>query len=46
MDVVVPGQRWEIEVNSEGCVEVEVFKSDGRIQGEEMLDELFRDFSD
>lgn len=42
----VPGERWEVEFFPDGNVEVEVFKSDGEIKGEEELVRLFRDFSD
>jgi hypothetical protein len=39
--VTVPGQRWEIEFDSDGEIEVEIFKSNGEIHDEEMLEELF-----
>jgi hypothetical protein len=44
--VVVPGQRWEIDVLADGEVNVEVFRSDGAIYEEPKLEDLFRDFSD
>ena len=46
LEVTVPGQRWEVEVNAEGGVEIEIFKSDGHIHDEEMLETLLREFSD
>lgn len=44
--VTVPGERWEVEFFADGAVEVEVFRSDGTIQGEEELERLFEQFSD
>lgn len=49
IEVVVPGQRWEIELvdyGDEVHVEIERFISTGSIEGEAALDELFADFSD
>jgi hypothetical protein len=46
VDVAVPGQRWEIDVFSDGRVEVEVFQSDGTIHDGEILDDLIPRFSD
>ena len=42
----VPGRHYEIEVFADGHVEVEVYKSDGQIGGQEAVDELLREFSD
>jgi hypothetical protein len=42
----VPGERWEIEYMEDGSVEIEVFRSNGEIQGAEALDDLFARFSD
>lgn len=36
----VPGERWEIEFFSDGKVEIEVFRSDGSIHGEDMLNKF------
>ena len=41
----VPGERWEIEYMEDGSVEVEVFRSNGEIRGQEALAELFSRFS-
>ena len=41
-----PGQRWEIEIMGDGSVEVEVFRSDGRILGEGKVKELLESYSD
>ena len=46
ISVCVPGERWEIEYMEDGSVEVEVFRSDGEIRGEEALGDLFARFSD
>ncbi len=49
IDVRVPGQRWEIEFvdyGDEVQVEVERFVSNGHIDDEAALDELFANFSD
>ena len=46
VEVSVPGEKWEIEFFGDGHVEVERFRSDGRIGGDEMLETLFREFSD
>ena len=46
IEVVVPGERWEVDFLDNGSVDVEVFKSDGTIFGESKLDELFERFSD
>ncbi|MFN3168541.1 MAG: hypothetical protein ACE37H_15890 [Phycisphaeraceae bacterium] len=40
IDVAVPGARWEVDVLSDGSVEIEVFKSDGEIGDEQKLDQL------
>ena len=42
----VPGRHYEIEVFADGQIEVEVYKSTGNIGGQELVDELLRDFSD
>jgi len=42
----VPGRHYEIEVSTDGQIEVEVYKSAGDIGGQELVDELLRDFSD
>ena len=44
--VAVPGERWEIEVHEDGRISVEVFVSSAGVQGPELLDDLFRRFSD
>ena len=51
VEVAVPGQRWEIELNTYGedckcVVEIEKFISNGTMYGEQELETLFRDFSD
>ncbi|MFH5803994.1 hypothetical protein [Alienimonas sp. DA493] len=40
VDVVVPGERWEVDFLDDGSVEVEVFRSDGRIADESALADL------
>lgn len=44
IEVVVPGQRWEIEYMSDGTIEIEKFISTGKIFDKEEIDVLFRDF--
>lgn len=39
--VDVPGERWEVEFFADGRVEIEVFKSDGSIESESALEQLF-----
>ena len=46
VEVSVPGERWEIEVHADGRTSVEVFVSSGGVQSAELLDDLFRRFSD
>jgi len=41
----VPGRHYEIEVFADGRIEVEVYKSNGEIGGQELVEELLRDFS-
>jgi len=45
IEVFVPGQRWEIDVLTDGEVCVEVFKSAGEIYGSEKLEELISEFA-
>lgn len=45
--IAVPGERWEVEFDSTGNVEVEVFKSggpDSGLEGEEAIERLFSEF--
>lgn len=42
VSLAVPGERWEIEFPASGEVEVEIFRSDGTIAGEEVLTRLLR----
>ncbi len=46
VEVVVPGQRWEIEFMDDGDIEIEKFVSDGKCYDKEELEILFKDFSD
>lgn len=39
--VDVPGERWEVEFLSDGTIEVERFISNGEIEAEDALSELF-----
>ena len=43
---VVPGRRYEIEVFSDGSIEVEIFGSTVDLRGEEAVDELLANYSD
>ena len=42
VEAAVPGERWEVEFLEDGSVEAEVFRSDGEIYDEKVLDELLR----
>jgi len=42
----VPGYRYEIEVFSDGTLEVEVFGVSTQIGGEEIVDDLLKRFSE
>jgi hypothetical protein len=45
VEVVVPGERWEVEFFADGTVEVEVFSSVGpagiKLEGVEAIERLF-----
>ncbi len=43
--VTVPGERWEIEFFGDGSVEIERFRSNGEIGGEESLQELLTTYA-
>lgn len=42
----VPGERWEVEFLDDGTVEVEIFKSGGKIRDAGALEDLFARFSE
>jgi hypothetical protein len=44
--VVVPGERWEIDINQRNEIQIEIFKSNGEIYNSSMLQILFDKFSD
>lgn len=46
VEVVVPGQRWEIEFLDDGTVEIEKFISDKDMYNARELEILFKEFSD
>ncbi|MED4402042.1 hypothetical protein [Metabacillus fastidiosus] len=46
VEVVVPGQRWEIEFMEDGTVEIEKFISDGEFYDINKIESLFENFSD
>lgn len=46
IEVTVPGERWEIDFYCNGVVDVEIFRSDGKIRDQNATDELFSRFSD
>ena len=46
VEVVVPGQRWEVEFSPDGDVVVERFKSFEDVGNEKLLDQLFEEYSD
>lgn len=41
VELATPGERWEIEFFADGHVEVERFRSDGRIADESAFADLF-----
>jgi hypothetical protein len=41
VQINVPGERWEVEFLEEGSIEVERFRSNGEIEDEAALEELF-----
>jgi len=45
VDISVPGERWEVEFHEDGLIGVEVFASVQGVQGAELLNDLFRRFS-
>ena len=46
IEIVVPGQRWEVEFMADGTIEIEKYLSDKTIYSATELEVLFRDFSD
>ncbi len=42
----VSGERWEVEFFEDESVEIERFRSNGDISGEEALTDLFQSYSD
>lgn len=46
VEIAVPGERWEVEFFADGSLEVEVFRSNGEILGEEALEQLLARHSD
>lgn len=46
IEIVVPGQRWEVEFYSDGTIEIEKFISDGDYYDTKELGELFKHYSD
>lgn len=45
VEIVVPGQRWEIEFMIDGTIEIEKFVSDGEIYDDKELEFLFKEYS-
>lgn len=41
VEIVVPGQRWEVEYMRDGEIQVEKFLTEGKINDESALEELF-----
>ena len=46
IEIVVPGERWEIEFLQTGEIEIEIFRSDGEVLDAQALDDLYARFSD
>ena len=45
-EVVVPGEKWEVEFFEDNHIEIEKFKSEGVIHDEKEIEILFREFAD
>jgi hypothetical protein len=41
-----PGEYWEVDYLTDGTVDIEIYRSDGKIHGEERLPELFEEWKD
>jgi hypothetical protein len=46
VEVAVPGERWEVEFLEDGSIEAEVFRSDGGIRDQKVLDDLLMRHAD
>ena len=46
VEIDVPGERWEVEFLDDGSIEIEKFKSSGKIYGEKAIEELFQKYSE
>lgn len=46
VEIVVPGERWEVEFLADGSIEIEKFFSDGQIFSETEIATLFDNFTD
>lgn len=46
VEVAVPGQRWEVEFDRNGHVQIERFISEGFIMDETSIEGLLREFGD
>ena len=44
--IAVPGEKWEVDIDREGEVQVEIFRSDGEIFDGTMIDDLFKKYTD
>jgi hypothetical protein len=44
VNVAIPGERWEIEFFEDGTVEIERFRSNGEIDSEAVLSDLFNTY--
>lgn len=40
--VTVPEERWEVEFMADGEIEIEIFKSDGELHDNSIIEDLFR----
>ncbi len=46
VEIAVPGERWEVEFMEDGEIQIERFRSNGEIAGEQSLEVLFTEFTD
>lgn len=42
VSIAIPGERWEIEYLNDGSIEIEKFKSDGKIYSKEEMNRILK----
>jgi hypothetical protein len=46
VEIAVPGEHWEVEFFADGTIEIERYRSNGKIEDASALKELFERFGD